>query len=103
MAIITTDNKHYNDIANAIREKTGTETTYTPEEMKSGITEVYDSGVENTLIPIRASLINKGEELSETASTEEVTGCIEGLNLISEITDFSRFFMKILVFPYCQN
>lgn len=94
MAIITTDNKHYNDIANAIREKTGTETTYTPEEMKSGIAEVYDAGIENTLIPIRESLINKGEELSETAGVEEITGCIEGLNFWSDFTDFSHLFEK---------
>ena len=92
MAIITTDNKHYNDIANAIREKTGTETTYTPEEMKSGIAEVYDAGIENTLIPIRESLVNKGEELSETADVEEIIGCIDGLNLWSDFTDFSYFF-----------
>ena len=41
---VVTDNKHYNDIADAIREKTGTENTYTPAEMASGVNEVYEAG-----------------------------------------------------------
>lgn len=41
---VVTDNKHYNDIADAIREKTGTENTYTPAEMANGVNEVYEAG-----------------------------------------------------------
>ena len=41
---VVTDNKHYNDIADAIREKTGTKNTYTPAEMASGVNEVYEAG-----------------------------------------------------------
>lgn len=37
MSIITTDSKHYNDIARAIREKTGGSKTYTPREMAGAI------------------------------------------------------------------
>lgn len=44
MAIVTTDNKHYADIAAAIREKTGTMTTYKPEQMAEGIGAVYAAG-----------------------------------------------------------
>lgn len=44
MAIVTTDSKHYSNIAAAIREKTGDETTYTPEEIPAGIDEVYEAG-----------------------------------------------------------
>ena len=44
MAIVTTDSKHYSDIADAIREKTGEATTYKPEEMPAGVVEVYESG-----------------------------------------------------------
>lgn len=44
MAIVATDNKHYADIANAIREKTGTENTYKPEQMAVGVGEVYEAG-----------------------------------------------------------
>ena len=44
MAIVTTDDKHYGNIAAAIREKTGDETTYKPEEMPTGVGEVYEAG-----------------------------------------------------------
>lgn len=44
MVIVTTDNKHYADIAAAIREKTGTMTTYKPEQMAEGIGAVYAAG-----------------------------------------------------------
>lgn len=44
MAIVTTDNKHYDNIAAAIREKTGAETTYKPEELPTGVDEVYEAG-----------------------------------------------------------
>jgi hypothetical protein len=37
MAKIITDNSHYSNIANKIREKTGTSFTYKPEEMPAGI------------------------------------------------------------------
>ena len=33
MAIVTTDNQYYTAIANAIRGKNGTETTYKPSDM----------------------------------------------------------------------
>lgn len=41
---VVTDNKHYNNIAAAIREKTATENKYKPEEMASGVNEVYEAG-----------------------------------------------------------
>lgn len=41
---VVTDNKHYNNIAAAIREKTAAENTYTPAEMASGVNEVYEAG-----------------------------------------------------------
>ena len=44
MAIITTDDIYYQNIANKIREKTGGETTYKPSEMPSGLDEVYEAG-----------------------------------------------------------
>lgn len=50
MSIITTDSKHYNDIARAIREKTGGSKTYTPSEMAGAIRGIesggYDEGYE---------------------------------------------------------
>jgi hypothetical protein len=44
MAIVTTDSKHYSNIADAIREKTGEATTYKPEEMADGVAEVHEAG-----------------------------------------------------------
>lgn len=41
---VTTDSKHYADIADAIREKTGEATTYKPEQMAAGIGDVYEAG-----------------------------------------------------------
>ena len=38
MAIVTTDNTNYTNIAAAIRAKNGTETQYTPSEMAAAIT-----------------------------------------------------------------
>ena len=43
-------------MANKIRTKTGTQTTYTPSEMVSdGIDDVFDAGVESATTPITPS------------------------------------------------
>ena len=89
---MATVNEKMTAIADNIRSKTGKTEPLTLDGMASGVNEVYESGKENTLAPIRESLINKGEELSETADVEEITGCIDGLSLISELTDFKSFF-----------
>lgn len=44
MAIVTTDNQYYSAIANAIRGKNGTETTYKPAEMAAAITALSTGG-----------------------------------------------------------
>lgn len=44
MGIIVTDDKHYKNIASAIREKTNSEETYAPEKMPSGVDEVFEAG-----------------------------------------------------------
>lgn len=44
MAIITTDSQHYNDIADAIRGKNGTQNTYLPSEMAAAITNLPSGG-----------------------------------------------------------
>lgn len=46
MAIVTTDSVHYQNIANRIRSFTGSEETYTPAQMPSGIALVYEDGYE---------------------------------------------------------
>lgn len=42
--IVTTDNKHYGDIANAIRAKLGAEDTYKPDEMADAILDISSGG-----------------------------------------------------------
>lgn len=44
MAIVTTDNQYYTAIANAIRGKNGTETTYKPSDMAAAITAISSGG-----------------------------------------------------------
>lgn len=44
MSKVVTDNKHYKSIADTIREKANTKTIYKPENMASGVNEVYDKG-----------------------------------------------------------
>lgn len=44
MAIVTTDNTNYTNIAAAIRAKNGTETQYTPSEMAAAITALPSGG-----------------------------------------------------------
>lgn len=45
MAKITTDSQHYHDIADAIREKNGTENTYKPSQMASAIEAIAGGGI----------------------------------------------------------
>lgn len=45
MSVITTDNRYYTDIANAIRSKNGTSDTYKPSEMSAAIEELKDNEV----------------------------------------------------------
>lgn len=52
MAIVTTDNQHYSDIADAIREKNGTEETYTPAEMPEAIRDLDTGGIKLASISI---------------------------------------------------
>lgn len=49
MAIIKTDNQHYIDIANMIREKTGNNISYSPQDMASGVEDVYNVGYNDGL------------------------------------------------------
>ena len=44
MAIVTTNDQHYHDIADAIREKNGSDTQYTPAEMAAAIQAISGGG-----------------------------------------------------------
>ena len=44
MAIVKTDDKHYKNIASAIREQTGKTAAYKPEQIPAGIAEVGETG-----------------------------------------------------------
>ena len=45
MSIITTDNRYYTEIADAIRNKNGTSNTYRPSEMSTAIEELKDNEI----------------------------------------------------------
>jgi hypothetical protein len=45
MAIVTTDNKHYTNIADKIREKTNGTDIIFPNEMADKVDDVYQKGV----------------------------------------------------------
>lgn len=52
MSIVTTDDQHYYDIANAIRSKTGGDTVYYPSEMAAAIEGLtVGSGIDVEIIP----------------------------------------------------
>ena len=44
MAIVKTDDVHYQNIANSIREKILTDAKYKPNEMAGGVSQVYEAG-----------------------------------------------------------
>lgn len=46
MAIVKTDNKHYKNIAEAIREATGNQKPFAPYEMAEGVHSAHDKGYE---------------------------------------------------------
>ena len=87
MSIVTTDNKHYSDIAEKIREKAGTDATYKPENMPSGIDDVYKAGQssmvdESKLIPktVSGSYIS----VDDVSEIPHSVGCkVESVNLLN--------------------
>ena len=54
MAIITTDNQHYTDIANAIRSAAGSSDQYKPEEMATAISEIVDMFLTTSILSVTA-------------------------------------------------
>lgn len=52
MAIVTTDNQNYSDIADAIREKNGSSETYAPDEMAGAIKALDTGGIKLVSIAI---------------------------------------------------
>lgn len=74
MAIVTTDNKHYNDIADALRSATGTEDSYKPEEMASAIEE--------------AAIAEGNKVLAKVVKDGKRQDCY---NLFKESTDLSKY------------
>ena len=67
MSIITTDSKHYNDIAFAIREKLGTKDKYKPDAMAGAVGEVYDTGLHAM----------DGEAQNQTELINQITAVLE--------------------------
>ena len=87
MSGVTTDNKHYSDIAEKLREKIGTDATYKPEEMPSGIDNVYEAG-KNSIVKLHPETTANGKCISvdDVSELPHNVGC----QLSSDsLTDFS--------------
>ena len=69
MSTITTDNKHYQDIANAIRNYSDTDNTYKPADMPVAIEKVFNAG------------FNRGETVG--LGTGYLNGLKDGTNSVS--------------------
>lgn len=69
MSTIVTDNKHYSDIANAIRAKNETNTTYKPSEMALAIRAIEGGGIPCTLTVETAA----GAEVTATLGNKTVS------------------------------
>ncbi len=72
MALVVTDNKHYQNIAHKIREKTGSARGYSSADMAEGVNEVYQAG--------KASMIDESKIIEKT-----VSGSVISVDDVSEI------------------
>lgn len=57
MAVIKTDDKHYTDIANAMREATGLKLSYLPAEMAEAVMDVYSKGYNDGLREVKGDIM----------------------------------------------
>jgi hypothetical protein len=106
-----TDNKHYSDIANAIRAKNGTETTYKPSEMAAaidaieGTDEIFRQIFEGTITEFNDE---KGEFETIPASALAIKMALESVDFpaCTSIGDYALYSCKNLTsvsFPACTN
>lgn len=75
MALVLTDSKHYHDIAEAIREKTGSSETYAPSEMANAIRSGGGGGV--TSLDNTITFIDGSGEVAAIFTLREGVGNIE--------------------------
>ena len=84
---VTTDSRHYENMAAKIREKTGTDATYKPSEMPSGVDAVYKAGQssmvdESKLIPKTVS--GNNISVDDVSEIPHSVGCkVESVNLLN--------------------
>ena len=67
MALVKTDNKHYKNIANVIREKIGTTETFTPGQMADAVNGVYMAGYGKAYNEGEADGVEIGKQLGKQA------------------------------------
>lgn len=84
MAIVITDNKHYTNIANAIREKTGETILMKPEEIPENVPKVYEAG--KTDFGRNKSVSGEALHIEDINPNEHSVGVkVESGNLVSSI------------------
>ncbi len=75
MAIVTTDSVNYENIADAIREKTGGEKTYKPAEMSGAIRSLESGGIDTSDATAAASEI--AESKTAYVKGKKITGTMQ--------------------------
>lgn len=99
MGKIVTDSQHYTDIAAAIREKNGTETTYKPSEMASAIQGIQSGGGGGEL---DGFIDGSFTEIKSTAVTVRPYVAYTCTNLISADFPFAKHIGQY-AFYKCSN
>ncbi len=99
MAIVTTDNQHYSDIAEAIREKTGTHSQLRPDQMAVAI-----SGIQTgTIVQEHEGSFTTNESGQATVNlgfAPDVVYC-GGESIIVDGTNF--YTSTAICFPYAEG
>lgn len=107
MAIVTIDDTNLTNIAGAIREKNGTETTYKPSEMAAAISAIQAGGGELNIVEV--ALTGKGSSTGMTPfnvydyveSTEDIA-CIF-IKLAQDKTNYMTGFCYIKGYCFCNQ
>ena len=100
MALVTTDNKHYKNIADAIRGKIGKTDLFKPEQMADGVGEVYEKG--KTDFGYKKSVSGSCLFINDVNSNEKSIDVTLGSDIV---TDFSTARINVcnknlVPFPY---
>lgn len=101
MAIVITDDKHYEDIAAAIRTKNGEETTYKPSEMAGAIMDLgaNEEEINEAFEAGKKAEYDKFWDAYQQNGTRTLYDREGGRNFAAECWDFTNFYPKYDIRP----